>query len=558
MTEKTYASYTLGLESTSKGIKAAVLSSKRGSPQIDQLEAFPLDSTNGTPHLKGLDLSGKTLIVTSIGADEILARPLEVKLKKESDIEAVLMFQAEPMLPYPIENTLLDKVILSSGDDGSQLTLLAIKKEHLQRHLDHWKEFNIEPEVVSTVPIALTAFSNFVLATKPPAYFVLHLGEEQTCCIYVKEGHLTASKATTFSLNSIRQIFRQERGLNDDNASIQEFNEFNWNNPRIAELIPATYQKLKDFSIEIGKVIFSLMKQTKELSLPPLLTTGEGTVNESLCTFLLKEFNGQILDLNPPSPPFSEADLKTYALPIGEALTALPNYTDQINFLQGEFAFPRPWRRLSWPLTVYFLLSLGLATAFYLFGQAYIANKENHLRHQYAQLLTTMQKPYTAFEEELAAKLPPEEMGETPPSVRQLDSLTPSDIDLRMGILEKELQAVPNLFPLDPNIPKVTDLLAWLSTHPNIVGKDGKTPLITLVGLNYSVIKRPDLKSRADKYQVKVELDFTSSSATAAREFHDALLAANNFVDPKTEIKWTTQKGRYKAIFMLKDKTNYP
>lgn len=557
MTEKTYASHTLGLELTSKGVKAAELSSKRGHPQIDRLETFPFDSS-GALNLKALDLSGKTLVITSIGADEILVRPLEVKLKKVSDIDAVLMFQAEPLLPYPVENTLLDKVILSTNDEGSQLTLLAVKKEHLQRHLEFWKGINVEPEVVSTVPIALNAFSNFVLSPETPAHFVLHLGEEQTCCIFIKEGHLVASKATTFSLNSLKQIFKQERSLPDEEALTQAFNELNWNNPKLIDSIPATYQKFKDFSIEIGKVIFSLMKQTKELSLPPLLATGEGAVNEILLSLLLKDVNCQILDLIPPSSTaFTNAELKIYAIPIGEALTALPNYKNQINFLQGDFAFPRPWRRLTWPLMVYFLLSLGLAAAFYLFGQAYIANKENQLRNKYAQILTTMQKSPTAFEEELAAKLPPEETGEIQ-SIPSLESLTPSDIDLRAGMLEKELQAVPNLFPLEPNIPKVTDLLAWLSTHPNIVGKDAKSPLITLVGLNYSIIKRPDLKSRSDKYQVKVELDFTSANATAAREFHDALLAPNNFIDPKTEIKWTTQKGRYKAIFLLKDKTIYP
>lgn len=552
MTEKTYASHTLGLESTSKGIKAAALSSKRGLAQIDRLETIsfhanqPLDS-------KTIDLSGKTLVVTSIAADEVLVRPLEVKLKKENDIDAVLMFQAEPLLPYPVESTLLDKVILSTNDGGTQLSLLAVKKEHLQRHLDFWKGIHVEPEVVSAVPLALTAFSNFVLPADTPAHFVLHVGEDQTCCIYIKEGHLVASKATGFSLNALKQIFKQERGFQDDEQADQAFDEMHWNALTQDESLSATYRKIKEFGIEIGKVIFSLMKQTKELSLSPLLATGEGAAHESLLALLLKEYNGQVLEFDPSKTSFTATELKIYAVPIGEALTALPNYKDQVDYLQGEFAFPRPWRRLTWPLTVYFLASMGLAASLYFFGQAYIANKENHLRSEYAHLLHTMQKSYAGFEEELSGKLPPEENTAT-----SLETLTPGAIDLRVGILEKELQAVPNLFPLEPSIPKVSDLLAWLSTHPNIVGKDPKFPLITLVGLNYSIIKRPDLKSRSDKYQVKVELDFTSANATAAREFHDALLAPNAFIDPKNEIKWTTQKGRYKAVFLLKDKTVYP
>lgn len=553
MPEKTYASHTLGLESTSEGIKSATLSLKGGRPTIDALEIFAPDFS-GTSGSGALDLSGKTLIVSSIGADEVLVRPLEVKLKKQSDIDAVLPFQAEPLLPYPIENALLDKVILSTDAEGSRLTLIAVKKEHLQRKLEFWKEKGIESEIVSAVPVALNAFSTFVLPpSESSANFVLHLGEDYTCCIYVKEGHLVASKFSPVSLQSIKQTFKEECGITDENARSPAFDNLN---PNDSGSFPATFQKIKESGIEIGKVIFSLMKQTKELNLPPLLATGEGAANESLCALLLKEFDGQIIKMNPPQTNFSEPLLTVFAIPVGEALTALPNYADQINFLQGDFAFPRPWKRLTRPLTIYFLLSLALAASFYLFGQAYIADKENRLRQEYLNLLSTMQKSPKAFEEELASKIPVDE-AENQASTT-IESLSPNAIDLRVGVLEKELQAIPNLFPLEPNIPKVSDFLAWLSTHPNIVGNDGKSRLITLVGLNYAIIKRPDLKNRGDKYQVKIELDFTSANATAAREFHDALLAPNNFIDPKTEIKWTTQKGRYKAIFLLKDRTHYP
>jgi type IV pilus assembly protein PilM len=118
------------------------------------------------------------------------------------------------------------------------------------------------------------------------------------------------------------------------------------------------------------------------------------------------------------------------------------------------------------------------------------------------------------------------------------------------------------MYPLLPNTPRVSDVLAWLSTHTNVVGKDEKTeallPIIQLENFSYVMVKRPDQTKKQEKYQVKVEIEFTSPTPKQAREFHDALIAPNPLVDPKGEVKWTANKGKYRASFFLKDKTVYP
>lgn len=568
MVEKSHAHDTLGLELTSTGLKAAELSLKQGRPQIDQLFHFYFDLSK--KHLNPLylkeeekaflDLSGKTLVVSAIDANETLVRPLEIKLKKEKDIEAVLLFQAEPLLPYPPENAILDKITLQQTADGTLLTMLAIKKEHLQRHLDQWKILEIEPEIVASVPSALAAFSKFFLPEDSPPYFVLHLGEDQMCCIFVKEGKLVASKASHYSLKSLKEAYKNDRNLEENEFLQNEFAQIDWNNLHNLGL-PDTVQKVKDFCTEIGKVVFSLMKQTKELTLPPLLITGEGSEKGDLSVLLLKDFSENFELLTPSiSTSFPVSQLKIHAITIGEALTALPKATDQINFLQGAFAYPHPWKRLKKTLFQFFALSVLLALAFTIFGFAYIWSKENDLRRQYAELLYTMHKSHTDVEKEISAVRPVEEGGEIGDysAVIPLESLTQEEIALRMNHLEKELQKVPDLYPLSPNIPKVSDLLAWLATNPNILGKNPNQPLIHIESLNYSMVHRPEITKKQERYQVRVELEFTSVNATAAREFHDSLLVPNDFIDPKGEIKWTSNQGRYKATFLLKDKTVYP
>jgi type IV pilus assembly protein PilM len=129
--------------------------------------------------------------------------------------------------------------------------------------------------------------------------------------------------------------------------------------------------------------------------------------------------------------------------------------------------------------------------------------------------------------------------------------------------LDKDLQASPDLFPLWPNIPKVSDVLAWLSTQHVLMSKKGKPDMknlqsIQIESFNYSVVKRPDQSKKQEKYQVKVELEFTSPTPKLAREFHDSLIEPNALIDPKGEVKWNSSHGRYRTSFYLKDKTVYP
>lgn len=558
MVEKSHAQDTLGLELTSTGLKAAELSVKNGQPKIDQLLHFYFDPSKkdvNPLYLKEeekafLDLSGKTLVVSSIDANETLVRPLEIKLKKEKDIEAVLLFQAEPLLPYPPENAILDKIPLSQTADGTLLTMLAIKKEHLQRHLDQWKILEIEPEIVAAVPSALAIFSQFALPEQKDPHFVLHLGEDQTCCIFIKEGKLIASKTSYYSLKTLKEAYKNERNLGEDESVEEAFGQIDWNH---LDNFPETAQKVKDYSTEIGKVVFSLMKQTKELTLSPLLVTGEGSVVGDLTTLLLKDFSEGFQLLTPTvSTSFLESELKVHAITIGEALTGLPNAKDQINFLQGDFAYPHPWKRLKKPLLLFACLSILLALAFTVYGKAYIASKESDLRHQYAELLHLMHKSHTSVEKQLSGS-----EGDSTPVI-PIESLTQEEIAFRINFLEKDLQKIPDLYPLSPNVPKVSDLLAWLATNPNVLGKDPAHPLIHIESVNYVMVHRPEIAKKQERFQVRVELEFTSVNATAAREFHDSLLVPNDFLDPKGEVKWNSNQGRYKATLLLRDRTVYP
>lgn len=569
MFDKPQATHTLGIDLDGPSLKAIALSLVRGQPKVDTFFELPIaPASSPNEYVKPLyideqkeqllSLAHKNLVVTSLNAQEVLVRPLELKIKKIKDIDAILSFQAEPLLPYPIENALVDKIIISKDKEGTKLSILAVRKDHLTLHLQQWNSLDIEPETITATPAGLALFSKHFTTTEGPIY-ALHIGRANSLCILVDKGILLAAQAIPRGIDSIIEALMRDQKIDFDEA-YQNLSKIQFQDSQIKEL-PSFLEAVETLRLDVTRTIFALAKQAKGRDVPEILLTGEGACLNNLTNHLCRPLNKILLAPQelPGFATMTSKDLQKYALPIGAALSALPKSREQINFRQQEFSYPAPWKRLKQPVALYLLLCFGVAIALVLFGKAYLSYQETELKRQYLELINIMNKPYPEFEKEYAGKMHPGREFSEPIAI---ESLTQDEIKSRLNFLEKELQSTPQSYPLQPNMPLVSDVLAWISTHPNVVGKippgEKSPPALQIENFTYTMLKRPELAKKQEKYQVKVELEFTSPTPKMAREFHDALIAPNDIVDPKGEIKWNSNRDKYRTSFYLKDKTIYP
>lgn len=554
MIEKPDSTHTLGLELENSSLKLVQLSLLKGKPKLDRLLEIAIDTENNfitnldenklesepaenDTHVNPLyiakkennlvgwnlkELLDKNLVSTCLTGNHTIVRSLEIKLKKEKDILAALPFQVEPMLPFPYENGIVDKINIDQTADGTLLTILAARKDHIKQHIDSFQNIKIEPEVISSESSALVSFSNHFFPSKQP-FFIIYFAINHVTCTLVKNGKLIASQSSFFK-----------------------------------EVSP---EKIQSESNDITRILYALSKQARGFDVQDVLYLGDVLNHQDLIKTLELKINKTSCSIEPnPNFELSNSELQKFAVPLGLALNVLPNQSGLINFRKQELMFPNPWKHLKKPLSLYFLLGLVLAISFYLFGESYLKYQEDEIKKDYVALLAGMNKPYSAFENEYLLKFPDEsnEYGE----IAEIQTLSQDAINNRLGFLYKELQASPDMFPLFPNVPRVSDVLAWLSNHPNVVENDPvnnlKTPLLQLESFSYNMLKRPDQGKKQEKYQVKVEFEFNTATPKLAREFHDALIAPNEIVDPKGEIKWSSNRGKYKTSFFLKDKTTYP
>lgn len=521
--EKVNASHTVGLYLDRYQLIAVSLKSEKGAVTLDGRWVFEIETGADDPgnplyiYENGkafIDLANRQLSISALPTSSTLQRRLELKLKKEKAIQAVLSFQAEPLIPYPIEQALLDWMYIERSENASKISLFAARRDHLSNHLERFKLLNIEPEVVASVPAALACYVNFFVVSDKPI-FIVYLGQQEAMCTLVQGSTVLAAQSSYYDVND-REGLKQE-------------------------LLKMLYALNKGYDDVEKIVVTGLVEDAFELA--------EALGKEAL---IPEEREGFTL---------SQKELSQFALPIGLALMGLPGSQEQINFRQGDLSYSQPWKRLKKPVALYFISCLLLAWAASFLGQSYLGHKEDAAKEEYGRLLTVMNKPYINFESEYESKYP---FGNTIPDGKTatLEMLSVDDLYDRLDFLDHEIDNMPDTIALQPNIPRVSDVLAWLGQHPNVVlknsGSDDERALIEIETFHYSLVKRPEEKKRNARYQVKVDIEFTSPSPKLARQFHDALIEPNLLVDTKEEVKWSTSRGKYRTSFFLKDKTVYP
>lgn len=94
-------------------------------------------------------------------------------------------------------------------------------------------------------------------------------------------------------------------------------------------------------------------------------------------------------------------------------------------------------------------------------------------------------------------------------------------------------------------LPKISELLAWLSAHPKLSD-------CSIQRLRYELVRAPRLGTQVKTYSAKVELELTTQNPAAARSFHEMLVRDRKIVDQKQEVRWNADHGIYRATFHVK------
>jgi type IV pilus assembly protein PilM len=452
-----------GLELTHTHLRKAYLKRRRNSYSIE-IKEWERVNLLDSPSAPGI-------AIAALPAREMLVRSCEIEVKKKRDLMAALEFQIEPLIPYPLQQAVIQTEIIKKKSSGTQLALFSVRKDHLRLYLASLEACGLSPQIVTSLPYALATFSRELLE---PAPLIIHIGEEVSCLL-LEEGKVIACRAFALGGHSLN---------------------------------------------EIQKTLLSYAAQFKQVAIEKILYLG---ADPAWKTRIEKITGKKVLLPLSKSLPLTSEELSLWCIPIGCSLAHAG-----INFRQKEFAYPKPWKSNRGQLLLFFSLSAALYLSLYLFTAARESKIQKQIAEKYQELLKIAQVRETGA-----------------PS-------SPMHYERQLDAIEMQFESNSEAFPLYPQIPKVQDLLAWLSSQPIFASEE-----ISIEGVRYTLVKHPSLAERHEHYQVRVELLLHTKNPQLIPLIHEVLKSSNTMIDKKEEINVLPDKEKYKISFFLKDKTIY-
>ena len=117
-------------------------------------------------------------------------------------------------------------------------------------------------------------------------------------------------------------------------------------------------------------------------------------------------------------------------------------------------------------------------------------------------------------------------------------------LEEKVRFINQELRLPKNRGGYFSPPPLVSDLLAAIASHP-------KLKEVELLRIDYELKSYPTLEHPQTVYAPKVRILFSSDEAKKAREFHDAVVEGEGFVNRQAEIEWSRKGNEYEIAFFL-------
>lgn len=454
----------------------------------------------------------KSVNLTSVAMPALLRR-LHFKISSAKQIEKILPFQVESLTSMNLEK-IVYTTILRPQKSETDATVYLTSKDRLKKKLEELNAYSIAPDRAVAAFAALAKFSKHFLPDLSST-FVVDLGSQEWSCIWIENHEIKKGFTIDQGIESIlsalwedlkKVVFQKEVERTCCQMDLLQLNHLQ--HPHLAE-------KLEEARNALANVLHSFQKESGP---KPIVFTGRTDAFIHLCQYLVQPMP----ELSLVSNETISIDEQKCAIAIGSAIE------EETQFLTGEYTPKKTWERAgTWALSL-LLLSLSLTTGMFFYGRAKLQSEKETLAGSFQQLLQGSDRKLS-------------------------ESLFLNNIEQGIEEAALAIQKYDKETPYILQSPNVTEVLAWLSSHPLIMALQETEDPIKIQNVKYQLTSYPHIDAMRDGYSAKVDLEFSVNSPMSARKFHEALLQ-EEFINGKEELTWESSGNVYQTSFVLKNK----
>ena len=304
-------------------------------------------------------------VVIGVANQRVIVRQADFPAMSEEDFQAALQFEAQELIPIPVEEAVLDfqiveESVATEGDPRMRVLLAAAQREMVQAHVAAVEAADLTPTAVDVVPFALVrvlALSAEGAVDDRAAEAVVCIGGGVTNVVVHEGGVPRFVRILLVGGNDITAAVSQELDVDADEAEdLKRRADPASDDERVARAGQVVADRLAPLVEEIRGSLDYYRSQPEALPITRVLLTGGGSRSVGLVERLAGQLDGVVEQARPlagvriGAVNLSEAELvrleALLAVPIGLALAGdVQRGVRRISLLPREMAVVRAQRR---------------------------------------------------------------------------------------------------------------------------------------------------------------------------------------------------------------------
>ena len=393
----------LGLDIGSHSIKAVLLSEGLGKIEPVRFIERPVINGDTQALIKSIFQEGRLnpdIVISSVAGNNVSVHYLNIPFSDEAKISRVVPNEVENLIPFPLEDMIIDQVILSKGNGakpngGSTVCVALIKKHTLQDHINTLKGASVDTKVIELESLALYhAFMQWYKIEDTVA--LLDIGAARTNLCIVSKGKPALVRTFNRGGNNVTSSIKEFLGISLEEAEGRKLSSEMILSEEEGDVISTAIKKgLSPLVAELLQSLHAYEINNND-NISKLYISGGGARLNNLDRFLNAELNMDIETFSIPNDFLQklqggEDANYTLATGIGLALCgARKKHAVGLNFKKGE-QISRKETKVNVGKTIYIIAAI---ISVIILGFADFYSKFQYRQDRYDAVKAEMRKVY--------------------------------------------------------------------------------------------------------------------------------------------------------------------
>ncbi len=207
---------TLGIDIGHRTLRGALIKTGMRNTEVERYVEVPIPSPlPGTSDMSGLHSAVQTLfqrlgttpdsVITALDGSRASMRTISIPVAAKKRAAEVLPFELDPLLPFPVEEALVDYQEVRVHGTDVVLLAAAVPELAVQEELERQAQLNLFPRELAVGAASLDGLVPFLRQPPDEAWLLLHLDVDSSDVCVIRDGSCELSRTLDEGIESLTE-----------------------------------------------------------------------------------------------------------------------------------------------------------------------------------------------------------------------------------------------------------------------------------------------------------------------------------------------------------------